>query len=189
MTASPTTPRGRRLLEAFLNDVVVIWPDGRPAVSFDELATLLSMQRPGRYADCTVQTIGTLVRAAGIPTISVRTGIHVQRGMRWDDIADRGLMHESVVYFAERHGFLKIGVTSTIERRIAALNRGSSAIPGMTIDPVNLLAVMPGDQFVEAALHQLFRAQRYDGEWFLYDEPLVGFVSALAAVKYAIDQS
>ncbi|WP_036405291.1 GIY-YIG nuclease family protein [Microbispora rosea] len=90
-------------------------------------------------------------------------------------------LRRQVTYFVERHGFVKIGTTSDLRSRIASLNRGDSAIPGMTVSPVNLLAVMPGGRPVERAIHQTFAKLRFDGEWFLFDEPLVGFVRSVAA--------
>lgn len=92
-----------------------------------------------------------------------------------------------VVYFVERSGFVKIGTTSDLAARIASLNRGDCAIVGMTITPVRLLAVMPGGLPVERSVHSLFSRLRYDGEWFLFDEPLVSFVKALAAACEAAD--
>lgn len=86
-----------------------------------------------------------------------------------------------VVYFAERHGLVKIGTTADLRSRIHSLNRGDCAIPGMTVSPVHLLAVMPGGRPVERALHQTFSRLRFDGEWFLLDEPLVGFIRSIAA--------
>jgi len=92
-----------------------------------------------------------------------------------------------VVYFVERHGFVKIGTTSDLRSRIYSLNRGDSAIPGMTVSPVFLLAVMPGGRPVERSVHQMFAKLRFDGEWFLFEEPLVGFVRSVAASGETLD--
>lgn len=93
------------------------------------------------------------------------------------------LTMSETTYFVERQGLLKIGKASHLPTRIRDINRGSGAIPGMTITPVNILATMPGGRPVEKALHELFDFLRHGGEWFRYEEPLVTFVESIAAAK------
>lgn len=119
-------------------------------------------------------------------------GALLEAGLRAEDL-HRALdavvqeQQQRVTYFVERHGFVKIGMTSDLRARIYNLNRGDSAIPGMTVSPVHLLAVMPGGRPVERSIHQTFAKLRYDGEWFLFEEPLVGFVRSVAAASGDMD--
>jgi hypothetical protein len=77
------------------------------------------------------------------------------------------LRERSVVYFVEREGLIKIGVTRNLTKRVQSIGKGSSMPPGMTVGPVELLATMPGDRRDEEALHQRFRKQRIPKtEWF-----------------------
>lgn len=87
---------------------------------------------------------------------------------------------DHVVYFVERGGLVKIGTTCKLGNRIASLNRGDSAIPGMIVSPVNQLAVMPGGRAVERSIHATFAKLRHAGEWFVLEEPLLGFIRALS---------
>lgn len=88
-----------------------------------------------------------------------------------------------VVYFAERSGLVKIGTTGDIAARLAQLDAGVSAVAGMEVTPVVLLATMPGSQPVERAVHEMFANLRYRGEWFLLAQPLIGFIEAVAAAE------
>jgi hypothetical protein len=73
----------------------------------------------------------------------------------------------SVVYFVRRADLIKIGTTKNLRARLASLNRGDSAAPGMTITPVELLATTLGDRAFEQRLHRQFRQYRVPGtEWF-----------------------
>jgi hypothetical protein len=92
-----------------------------------------------------------------------------------------------VVYFAERAGLVKIGTTGDITTRLAQLDQGVSAVRGMDLTPVTLLATMPGSRPVERAVHEMFANLRYRGEWFLLAPPLIGFIEAVAAAEaYAL---
>jgi len=59
----------------------------------------------------------------------------------------------SVVYFAERRGYIKIGTTTNPYRRMRELK-------------ARFLLVLPGDVFLEAQLHRRFANSRMVGEWF-----------------------
>lgn len=92
-----------------------------------------------------------------------------------------------VVYFVKRRNLVKIGTTGDLGLRLTNLNLGSNSVAGMSAEPVEVLAVMPGGRAVEQALHQLFVSLRYDKEWFFYEPPLVDFVNALVAAVAARD--
>ena len=119
----------------------------------------------------------------GTPTCSAAQRVDAHPAT--DALRGARQIHEDVVYFVERHGFVKIGTTQNLPARLASLDRGDSAISGMIVDPVTVLAVMPGGRPVEQAIHALFEHLRYDGEWFLLDGALVPFVKSVAEARAA----
>lgn len=86
---------------------------------------------------------------------------------------------EPVVYFAERHGFVKIGHSRQPEIRLDQIGKGSCMPSGMCIGPVRLVATMPGALADEKATHARFDHLRFEGEWFLLDDELWGYITAL----------
>lgn len=180
-TAATATLAGRRWLDQLIQDVAAVWRGSEPAVWSEDLVRRLAALRPTVYDGLDVGTFGRAMRSAGIGTVNIHRGIFTRRGVRLADLTTAVRSHGQVVYFAERHGFVKIGTTQNLPARIDAINSGDSAIAGMTITPVKLLALMPGGLAVEQSVHELFRSLRYDGEWFLFDEPLVSFVRSVAA--------
>lgn len=90
----------------------------------------------------------------------------------------------SLVYFVERDGFVKIGYSSDLKRRIQQINTGSCLIEGMTVGPVELLATIDGaGKETEDWLHRRFEHLRVGGEWFLLDEELRTFISGLRGCR------
>lgn len=88
---------------------------------------------------------------------------------------------ESLVYFVERDGFVKIGTTTNLARRLRDLARGGAIMPqGMTIGPMTVLATMPGTRRNEAFLHQRFAHLRLEGEWFLLEDEIRDFIAGLS---------
>lgn len=59
----------------------------------------------------------------------------------------------TVVYFAERDGLIKIGMSGVVEKRMAALH-------------CSLLATYPGGRDLERRMHERFAADAVGGEWF-----------------------
>jgi T5orf172 domain. len=91
----------------------------------------------------------------------------------------------SLVYFVERDGFVKIGYSCDLEKRIKAISAGSCMIEGMTVGPVRLLATIPGaGESNEQWLHHRFDHLRVGGEWFLLTDELESFIAGL---KHARD--
>lgn len=88
-----------------------------------------------------------------------------------------------VTYFVHRNvdgiDLLKIGRTTQLKQRLAALNGRGTALPGgVDPGPVELVATVSGDK--EALFHERFASLRFKGtEWFLYDEELQAFVAEL----------
>lgn len=73
---------------------------------------------------------------------------------------------DEVVYFCRREGLIKIGVSTNVPRRMAAISKGGQMPSGMTVGPVDLLATTPGGYQLESRLHAQFADARVDGEWF-----------------------
>lgn len=170
---------------SLLADVFSVWGEGERALPSDAIVPRLRFLNPSVYAAWDTSEFGRAMRAAGVPTKSLRFGNSVRRGVALDSLRDARRVHDQVVYFVERHGFVKIGTTQNLAARLAAIDRGDSAITGMLITPVTILAVMPGGRQVERAIHELFGHLRYDGEWFLFEGPLVPFVKAVAEAREA----
>ena len=61
------------------------------------------------------------------------------------ELASRVPPKDSVVYFVEREGLVKIGITKKLDKRLKEISGGSAMIEGMTIGPVRLLGSIPGD--------------------------------------------
>ncbi|MFE4867715.1 GIY-YIG nuclease family protein [Streptomyces sp. NPDC056682] len=90
----------------------------------------------------------------------------------------------SLVYFVERDGFVKIGHTSNLKRRLQQLGTGSSLIEGMTVGPVRVLATIDGaGPDNERWLHERFAHLRVGGEWFVMDDSMRDFMSGLKGCR------
>jgi hypothetical protein len=85
----------------------------------------------------------------------------------------------SFVYFMERDGYVKIGMSKNVQQRLDQVSRGSAMMPGMTVGPVRLLAKIPGGREQEYALHRRFAALHVHGEWFRPGEALTGYIASL----------
>ena len=86
-----------------------------------------------------------------------------------------------VVYLVERQGFVKIGYTSNLNNRLAALPKETIRVEGMTPGPVQLLTVIPGDRSLERQMHRRFADLRAGGEWFRLEGSLLVFLEQQAA--------
>jgi hypothetical protein len=101
-----------------------------------------------------------------------------------DAVARRGKVEQrrsqpAFVYFAERDGFVKIGWGRNIPKRMKELGTGDSAIEGMRVGPVRLLAAIRGGEQKESSLHAQFAHLRIGGEWFLFEAEVCEFVDSL----------
>ncbi|MDB5697933.1 MAG: nuclease family protein, partial [Alphaproteobacteria bacterium] len=81
---------------------------------------------------------------------------HASTLPRRNSICDRA---KARIYFLAGAGLIKIGVTTNLTSRIRSI-RNSSPVP------LELLAVIPGNNFTEAGFHQRYASQRRHGEWF-----------------------
>ncbi len=91
----------------------------------------------------------------------------------------KALTHDPIVYFIRSYltGLVKIGTTNSLASRILNLR---NAHPGR----LEVIGVMDGGQPREAEIHRQFRAQRYDGEWFVETAALVEFIKANAREQH-----
>jgi len=88
---------------------------------------------------------------------------------------------KQVVYFMERDGMVKIGISKDVSKRMKQVSKGSSMIPGMTLGPVTLLGTMPGGRDQEFKLHRQFRHLRVDGEWFHLTDEIKDYIAQRAS--------
>jgi len=94
------------------------------------------------------------------------------------------------VYFAEREGFVKIGRTANLQKRLHQIGGGSCMPQGMSVGPVRPLGVIycacDGRTCVrESYFHQKFRDKHLEGEWFIFDDELAAFIGGL---KVCLDE-
>lgn len=73
---------------------------------------------------------------------------------------DKERAPETVIYFIESRGFIKIGWTQNWRNRISNLQ---SASP----EPITVLALLARPQIYERTMHKKFAAFRVRGEWFV----------------------
>lgn len=66
---------------------------------------------------------------------------------------------KGVVYFIRAGGNVKIGTTQSLSSRISQLQTGCA-------EPLEVLASVVGDRTLEAHYHEVFAADRKEGEWF-----------------------
>lgn len=77
------------------------------------------------------------------------------------------------VYFVRSGNLIKIGTSTNVNARLAAL-RTMSALP------LELMAVAEGGYTEEGAVHQRFASLRQHGEWFTAAPELLAFVAEIA---------
>lgn len=78
------------------------------------------------------------------------------------------------VYFAERDGLIKIGVSRSPATRCQALR-------------ARLLGEVEGDYKTERQFHRRFAHLRVHGEWFAPDLDLIGFIDNLPPFDFQLD--
>lgn len=87
---------------------------------------------------------------------------------------------DTVIYYVERDGYIKIGMTTNLEKRLKNLaNGGTASPPGMTIGPVTLLASHGGGRASEKYMHRRFADLRLAGEWFRSSPELLEHIAAI----------
>lgn len=79
--------------------------------------------------------------------------------------------HEPCVYFLQSGGFIKIGHTNNIRKRLGNLQPGNP----LTLE---LLGLIPADRGLERTLHRRFASAHYAGEWFYRAAEIVDFIAS-----------
>jgi T5orf172 domain len=138
-------------------------------------AILYGLEDDPRFRDQVIKRIGACELAETALWVEQKTKIR-----QWPDRAARA----HCVYFTEREGFVKIGRTSDIRKRMHDIGKGSCMPEGMSVGPVRLLAVIhcacTGGKCVrERHFHDRFRDKWLEGEWFLFDTEMAAFVGGL----------
>lgn len=148
------------------------------ASSQEIIAAVKGMIRGGSLIEFLVE--------AGDDELRLELADRLHRQLVGPERAKRGAEREermraaSVVYFVEREGFIKIGTTSQLEKRLKALSKGSCFPEGMTVGPVQLLAAIPGDARNERHFHDTFYSHRIQGtEWFYGAPEIRKFIGRL----------
>lgn len=84
------------------------------------------------------------------------------------------------VYFVERMGFIKIGTTRHLKKRLRRLESvGAIMPPGVEPGPVNVLLVVRGSERKERWLHKRFAHAHVAGEWFHASPDLLAYIKEL----------
>lgn len=84
-----------------------------------------------------------------------------------------------MIYFAQMGGSdgpIKIGLSSRPKDRIKDMSTASPY-------PITLLAVMKGNMFDEARIHEEFASLRLRGEWFRFEGALLALLTAPDAIR------
>lgn len=76
---------------------------------------------------------------------------------------------KTYIYFLSSNNLIKIGLTTNIKKRMAAISTMCSA-------PIELLGFIDGNKNTEASLHQKFANIRSHGEWFNKTDDLINFI-------------
>lgn len=79
--------------------------------------------------------------------------------------------NSGLVYFVKSGDWVKIGVTSNLTRRLAALQTGSPL-------GIKLLLTLSGGKTLEQKFHQAFRELRHNGEWFWLADSLSRYIDS-----------
>ena len=136
---------------------------------------IAEIQENPRFRDSLINSVALYDRAEALLWTQHRREIR-----EWP--AKYGRAH--CVYFAERDGFVKIGRTSDLKKRMHDIGKGSCMPQGMSVGPVRLLAVIycaceTKTCVRERHFHDKFRSQWLEGEWFLLDQELSSFIGGL----------
>lgn len=80
------------------------------------------------------------------------------------------------IYFVEAHGYIKIGFTRDLDRRVSVLDQ---VFP----EPIILLHHIPGTTRTEMELHRKFAHLRVRGEWFRKAPDLMDYIEQIKSKK------
>lgn len=95
---------------------------------------------------------------------------------RWQD----GRPREDVVYFAQLEGWIKIGYTSILDRRIAKLSSYTMNHPIVNKGSVDVLGTICGGRELEVQMHEKFKNTRHGNtEWFKVTPEILEYINDL----------
>lgn len=126
---------------------------------------------------CWVLMSGVQIDSGSIANMSVRMlGANATRDdIEVFDLAVDSFLSENLagVYFIQQgtDGPIKIGHTKNVDRRLRSLSTGSPVA-------LHVLALTPGGEREERALHRRFDSLRMQGEWFAPAPELIAFIAA-----------
>jgi hypothetical protein len=80
------------------------------------------------------------------------------------------------VYFLKSKGFIKIGHTANIKKRIGSLQ-------GFNPSGLELLGWVPEDRFSEKQLHDKFKKYKHHLEWFTISPEILEFINTFCSTE------
>lgn len=102
---------------------------------------------------------------------------YTRSSRRTANLDDRGVYRGSHVYFVENgRGFVKIGWSEHLSRRVGALQTNSP-------ERLRLVLAVPGGRQTERFLHGIFADYRVNGEWFVHGRRIWSFVWKIARLR------
>ncbi len=93
----------------------------------------------------------------------------------------RGQQREqwTYIYFLRARDEIKIGRAIDVKKRLQSLQVGRP-------DRLEVLAIVPAHVGLERAIQRRFKPQQISGEWFMADEPLLGFIGRVQAGTHPV---
>jgi excisionase family DNA binding protein len=130
----------------------------------------LNKNEAAKYLGIGLTKFDELRRAGAFPTYAIGRAIVFKP----DDL-DEWLQSRAKVYFIACGKFVKIGVTTNINKRISSMK---------TWNPLEMriLAKIPGDRKTEKDLHLKFKKYRHDCEWFRLAGKLAKYIDSIDGV-------
>jgi hypothetical protein len=87
-----------------------------------------------------------------------------------------------MLYFIRSGQYVKIGVSANPWNRLVEFQTANP-------EPLEMLAIAPGDYGFESELHRLFAEHRHNGEWFLDSEPIREFIGFMRRLFPVLQES
>lgn len=97
--------------------------------------------------------------------------------------AQEARYERSRVYFMRCGKFIKIGTSTNVHDRLAAIQKSGGVLmpSGLEYQHTELVTVIHGDLHREKGLHKKFAHLRHTGEWFTETPELTEYIEGLAA--------
>lgn len=152
------------------SNIVAIW-DGTPS---KPLSYFYDRKRALTYCGCTETQFDAFVDAGLFPKKMPESEFwlkaHLDKAIAWLDVLtnSRVVAYEQV-YFISCEQFIKIGFSGSARKRMADLQAS-------TPFELRLIGLIPGGEFVEGRLHNIFDDHRHRGEWFRSSPALLAYI-------------